>query len=267
MTTRKVPSRLVLLFLLFLLFTVISASSVHAAGKESKADKWIQRNGYMYYFDVREKKAIGIQKIHGKTYLFDKWGHQKHGWQKVGSGFCFFRLKPGRQGYMIKGKTVNQIPLRKNGRASVGTSNRRLQLLWKCSQIVEKHTRPTWSKERKMRTVWNWLQSSVGYHNLTFHLSGDWDVYYASLTFSNGWGSCEGLGYAWAFLANACGARHCYSVSDTGHGWAEVEGAVYDPACARYDRHRDSYYAMPMRLSGVGGRPNYARNGIYRKKV
>lgn len=265
MTGRKKEAGAI--FLLMGIFILMSAFSVRAAGQEPHTDSWVRRNGYAYYFDLQGKKAVGLCKIHGHMYLFDKCGHQKHGWQKVGRSFCFFRYKCGKQGYMLRGRTVNHIPLRKNGRAAVGASNPRMALLWRCSKIVEKHTRPAWSRARKMRAVWSWFQSNIGYSNLSFHLSGDWDVYYASLTFSRGWGSCEGLGYAWAFLANACGAGHCCSVSDTGHGWAEVDGKVYDPACARYDRARDSYYAMPMSLSGVGGRPNYARNGMYRKWV
>ena len=84
---------------------------------------------------------------------------------------------------------------------------------------------------------------------------------------NSGGGSCEGLGCLWAYLANACGASSCYSVCSGGHGWAEVEGLVYDPACARYDSRRDDYYALSMDMSGVGGRPNYRAYGFYSKQV
>ena len=235
------------------------------ANKSGHAEEWVRKNGYMYYYDSLGKKLTGMRKIGQKTYLFDKKGRQKTGWQKVGKSYYFFKMKNGKKGYMMRSKTVNQIPLRKNGKATSAGS--RMALLWKCSQIVESHTKPTWSVSRKMSTVWHWFQSNIGYAGYSFHLSGDWDVYYASLCFSKGWASCEGLGCAWAYLANACGAGNCYSVSDTGHGWAEVDGLVYDPACARYDGHRDDYYAMSMGMSGVGGRPNYARNGAYKKKV
>ena len=238
---------------------------VDPAGKSGHVDEWVRKNGYMYYYGSLGKKLKGMQKIGKKKYLFDQKGRQKTGWQKVGKSYYFFQMKNGKKGYMVCSKTVNQIPLRKNGKAaSTGT---RMALLWKCSQIVESHTKPTWSVSKKMSTIWHWFQSNIGYAGYSFHLSGDWDVYYATLCFSKGWASCEGLGCAWAFLANACGAGNCYSVSDTGHGWAEVDGLVYDPACARYDGHRDDYYAMSMSMSGVGGRPNYGRNGAYKKRV
>ena len=236
--------------------------------KSKRANTWVEKKGYMYYYNDLGKKSTGKTKIGKRTYLFDNKGRQKVGWQKIGKSYYFFQIKKGKYGYMVKNKAINHIPLRGNGKASV-TSGNRIALLWRCSQIVEAHTKPTWDKATKMRTIWNWMQSNIGYWNVIYHHQAGWDVYYASLCLfsSKPGGSCEGLGCLWAFLANACGAKNCYSVASGGHGWAEVEGLVYDPACARYMRHPGDYYACPYSLSGVNGRPRYAGNGIYREQV
>ena len=243
-------------------------NSTPAPAPVQKKPRWVTKKGYCYHYNTLGKKDKGLVKIGKRKYLFDKKGRQQVGWQKVGKYYYYFRIRSGRQGYMLTDQTVNHIRLRKNGRATV-TSGDRIRLLYRCSQIVEGHTKPTMSKSEKMHTMWNWMQSNIGYWNVIWHESGDWDVDYATrcLPENSGGGSCEGLGCLWAYLANACGASSCYSVCSGGHGWAEVEGLVYDPACARYDSRRDDYYALSMDMSGVGGRPNYRAYGFYSKQV
>ena len=255
---------------MFLFLTAVFVNTFHAADtqEDKPADRWVRKDGYFYYYDNLGKRLTGLQKIGDEAYLFDHRGRQKTGWQKIDGYFSFFRTKNGSAGSMVRGKTVNHITIKKNGRARARSSDTRMALLWRCSRIVEQHSKPAWSKARKMRAVWSWFQSHLGYRGREFHLHSGWDLYYASLTFHTGWASCEGLGCAWAFLANACGCEKCYSVTDTGHGWAEVDGLIYDPACARYDRGRDDYFAMSKRMAGVGGRPAcYVGGGLYKNRV
>ena len=268
MFTGKRKKHLLTAFFILLMGLMLSGS-LHASAASEKvrhADEWVEKNGYWYYYNSLGKKLKGMQKIGRKTYLFDKKGRQQVGWQKVGKHYYYFQIKNGRKATMVKNKTVNHVELKKNGRAIV-TSSTRMNVLLRCSQIVESHTKPTWSKAQKMRTIWNWMQNNVGYWNVKYNHFGGWGLYYAAHTFSNNGGSCEGLGCLWAFLANACGASNCQCVASGGHGWAEVEGLVYDPACARYMRNPENYYACSLSLSGVGGRPRYAGNGIYREQV
>jgi len=232
-----------------------------------RANTWEKKDGYYYYYNNKGRKVTGMVKIRKRTFLFDSRGRQQVGWQKVGKSYYYFRIKGiGKYAYMVKNKTVNGIYLRKNGKAKVSNPTR-MAMLWKCSQIVESHTKPTWSKGEKMSAIWSWMQSNVGYWDVKFHHFDGWGLYYANHTFANNGGSCEGLGCIWAFLANACGANSCECVASGGHGWAEVDGLVYDPACARYMRNPGNYYACPLSLSGIGGRPKYAGNGIYRERV
>ena len=237
---------------------------------EEKVGKWVTKKGYCYY-KVDGKKAKGLVEINGKKYLFDKKGRQKVGWQKINKSYYYFKIKNGKKGYMVKNKTVNGFRLKKNGKAKVSNSLR-MNCLWTATQFVERATRPAYSKAVKLRAVWNYFQANIGYGgDPSFSLNGDWGAYYANKCFANGRASCEGLGCAWAFLANACGAKNCYCVcsgtnGSNGHGWSEVGGAVYDPSWDRVDR-RFSYFAMSMSMSGHNGIPPYASSGVFRSKI
>ena len=242
-----------------------------AASKSKKKTKkyvheWVVKDGYAFYYNKKGKKATGLKQLGKRTYLFDKKGRQKIGWQKVGKDYYYFRNRPGKGGYMARGTTVNHVTLRKNGKAVVSSSSR-MYCLMRAASIVEQLTRPAWSKYTKMRTVWNYYQNHYIYGgDPTVSLYGDWGVRYAYNCFAAGRASCEGLAYAWAFLANACGASNCICVHDGGHGWSEIEGTVYDPAWARVDR-RYSYFGMSKSMSGYNGIPNYAANGCYFNRV
>lgn len=69
-----------------------------------------------------------------------------------------------------------------------------------------------------------------------------------------------------AFLADAVGYENCYAISSGGHGWAEIEGRVYDISWDLVDR-KHNYYALSYELSGVDGRPNYKNARKYVKKI
>ena len=84
--------------------------------------------------------------------------------------------------------------------------------------------------------------------------------------FKEGHGNCYANGAAFAFLANAVGYKECYAVSSGGHGWAEVNGRVYDPSWSLIDK-RNSYFGVSFDLSGKGGRPNYKRARRYVAKI
>ena len=79
-------------------------------------------------------------------------------------------------------------------------------------------------------------------------------------------GDCFGFGCAFAYLADAVGYTS-YAVSSGGHGWAEVNGRVYDANWAKATGRIDWYCGMDYNLSGRGGRPNYKPNRVYVKRI
>ena len=228
--------------------------------------KWEKKDGYAYYLNERRKKTRGLVKIGKNYYLFDKKGRQKHGWQKIGNDCYYFYLTPGKKGCMARKTTINGIYLKRSGKAKISSGNMKMYCLLKCSQIIESITKPSWSVGSKMSTAWHYMQNNYGYWNVIWHNYSNWGIYYTYQFFINRGGSCEGLGCAWAFLANACGASNCYCVCSGGHGWAEVNGLLYDPACARYDSRTSSYYGIPSYMWGHGGIQNY-HVGCYRYRV
>ena len=220
--------------------------------KNGKYNKWVSKNGYRFYYNEYGKKARGLTKIKDKKYLFDKRGRQQHGWQKVDNAYYYFYLTPGKKGCMARSTTINGITLKKNGKAKVDSGSQKMYCLLKCSSIVEQITKPGWSKGDKMRAAWRYMQSHYGYWGVIWYNYSNWAVYYAYQFFTKGGGSCEGLGCAWAFLANACGANSCVCVAsgsgsgklEDGHGWAEIDGLFYDPARARYESWKSSFYGL-----------------------
>ena len=56
------------------------------------------------------------------------------------------------------------------------------------------------------------------------------------------------------------GYKSCRAVSSGGHGWAEIDGDVYDVEWTRVTGYR--YFAFPYSKSGSGA-PAYASNRTY----
>ena len=75
---------------------------------------------------------------------------------------------------------------------------------------------------------------------------------------------CFGFGAAFAYLANAVGYK-AYAVSSGGHGWAEVNGRVYDPDWAKVTGKIELYGGMNYNVTGPGI-PRYKGNRLYVKK-
>ena len=76
---------------------------------------------------------------------------------------------------------------------------------------------------------------------------------------------CFGFGAAFAYLANAVGYK-AYAVSSGGHGWAEVNGRVYDPDWAKVTGQISLYCGMNYNTRGANI-PLYQPNRVYVKKI
>ena len=229
--------------------------------------EWKTKNNSVYYY-VNGKKATGIQKIGTKYYYFDSKGIQRTGWQKTGNSYYFFRISNGRKGYMAVSKSVNGITLGKSGKALLTADNsEKLDALVKATRIVEKATDPVMAKNEKLRKTFDYLLSHYKYRGSpVFNHTAHWETDYALQMFDEGHGSCYAYGAAFAFLANAVGYKECYAISSGGHGWAEVDGKVYDPSWCLVDR-KHSYFAVSYDLSGVEGRPGYKNARKYVVKI
>ncbi|WP_373215514.1 transglutaminase domain-containing protein [Ruminococcus sp. 5_1_39BFAA] len=253
---------------LFLLCTLLLLSvPVQAAGKKL-TNQWVTKKGNVYFYNNKGKKVTGLQKIGKYQYYFDSKGVQRSGWRKIKNNYYFFQIKSGRKAYMVKSKTINGIKLDAKGRADKKGSNlRKLKLMVEANNIVQKITKPTMTQTEKLKKCFDYTKTAYGYTSWrAFSNKSGWELDFAEDMFYKNRGDCVSYGCAFAFLANAVGAKNVYCVSSGGHGWAEIQGKVYDPDWALVSKV-DTYFAMDYSLSGVQGRPNYKPNRTYVVKI
>ena len=240
-----------------------SVTAKPAAAKKAATTKgaWKVHNGYVYYKE-NGKRATGLVTINGKTYLFDDQGRQKVGWQRYKGKYRYFKIANKAGGYMVKNKVVNGIRLRKDGTAGYSKAGgEELALMVSAQKLVEKLTKPTQSRKKKLSAGFDWMRYDCTEHALhDFSNYNGWHRSFAREILERHMGSCFSYGAAFAYYANAVGMKSCRIVSSGGHGWAEVSGAVYDVEWTRTTGYR--YFNFPYSRSG-GNAPLYSSNRTY----
>ena len=234
--------------------------------KSSPDGRWVHKK-HKYFYYRGKKRLKGRKKINGKYYFFDKNGVQRTGWRLIKGNYYFFRLKNGAGGYMVKNKTVNDVKLRKNGKAVIGKNEAHLKVLIGASEVVDKATKPDMKKKKKKKKCFEYTVENYKYRgDPKFYYSSNWSVVYANRMMTEFHGSCYEYGAWFAYIANACGIKECYAVSSGGHGWSEINGKICDPSWEQIDK-RHNYFMMDKELSGKGGIPNYKRAERYKTKI
>ena len=257
----------VFLAVIAFLFFVPMQCRVSAAEQTGSQGTWKGKT-YYYYYNAEGRKLTGRQKIDGHMYYFDKNGRQKTGWQKIGKKYYYFRICNGKKGYMSTSKTVNGVKLGKTGEAKQTKKTlKKLKVLVMAQQVAEKATKPSMKRSEKLKSCFNYLIKHYKYKGSpTFVKSTQWECDYAISMFSKKHGSCYEYGAAFAFLANAVGYDKAYAVSSGGHGWAEVNGYVYDPAWEQIDK-KHSYFGRSYNDAINGLAPNYKKARNYVRKI
>lgn len=77
---------------------------------------------------------------------------------------------------------------------------------------------------------------------------------YANDMYLRGYGNCFSFASAFAYLAKAIGYENVYCCNSGGHGWAEINGLIYD---LEQSKNHSNY---PCRRTSVG-RYNCPQNG------
>lgn len=231
-------------------------------------EQWVTTSGgKTYYYDANGKKLTGMRKIGKKYYYFDPKGVQRSGWQKYKTDYYYFQIGIKTKGCRVSSKTINGVKLTSSGKAKLTSySKRKLALMVKANKTLQSITNDKMSKSQKLRKAFDYTKSHLrSYNRGGFQRSDTWDMFYAEIAFRTGRADCYSYGAYFAYLANAAGYK-ASAVSSGGHGWAEVNGRVYDPNWSKYSSV-DSYFGMSYDLSGVGGRPSYRRNRLYVKTI
>ena len=263
----KVRRKLAVLLTFAAALLMVLSIPVSGAAKTYKS-QWTHSNGNYYYWNSKGVKFKGFHKLGSKYYFFDSQGIQRTGWRYTQGNYRFFTQANGKKGYMVKNTTINGIKIDKNGNAVINArSLRKLKIMVKCSKLVDSMTNADQSKEQKMKILFEYTKSHFRPVNLTdFRRDGDWDMYYAEYMLNHGWGDCYCYGAVFAYIANAIGYQNSIAVSSGGHGWAEINGLVYDPNWARVIGTAKCF-AVPMYLSGRDSRPNWAKYGCFKKPL
>ena len=250
-------------------YTLINGKRVYGSwspvrkGVVSWKPHWIQEGDYYTYLMPNGKIAHGLTTIKGKTYLFDAEGRQKTGWQRVKGEYRFFNPANKTDGYQLQDCIVNGISVNENGVATPsGAGWEELDIMIKAQKLVEWLTVPTQSRYDKLVRGFYYLKDDC-YESLTrnFYYYDGWHRAMALDVYDRQTGSCFSYGAAFAYYANALGYGSCNIISSGGHGWAEVDGLVYD---AEWSRHcgRD-LIGISYDESGYGGTPAYASSRYY----
>lgn len=250
---------------IFVLCALLLLSSPVMAASKKYQNKWYVKNGNVYYYDSKGKKVTGVKKIKNKYYYFDSKGIQRTGWQLIKGNYYFYNIGTGLGGYRVTSKTIDGIKLAKTGKASKTSANlRKLKIMVEANRIMQSLTNAKMPKKQKLQKCFDYIVGKVRNYRTfrSFSAFAGWDMTYAEDVFFRGGGNCFSFGAAFAYLANAVGYSNVKVISSGGHGWAEVNGKVYDPDWATVSKV-DTYFAMSYDLSGVAGRPNYRPNRTY----
>ena len=111
-------------------------------------------------------------------------------------------------------------------------------------EAVAKCTNDSMTKEQKLRAAFDYLKNNYieGIRRGDYR-EMDWPVVYGKDLLIDGKGDCFSYGAAFAYMAKIIGCSDCYACNSGGHGWAEVEGKIYDPEWSRHSSNY-SYFGM-----------------------
>ena len=189
------------------------------------------------------KMLKGLRKIGKYKYFFGGNGVMQKGLITVKKNVCYYADSKGRIDMSsrfpltYKGKQWNVL----GGRAyQVKTEAQRT--LFRALTVVNKITGKSMSKAQKLKKCFEYTKNAYDESNPRVpHYHGkDWQLIYANDMFVNGTGNCFSYACCFAFLAKAVGYENVYCCNSGGHGWAEINGLVYDPEWSRH--HKNSTY-------------------------
>ena len=209
---------------------------------------------------ARRLEAIEIKLYSADHVLeneYDIWYRthvQKYGW----TGWAMNGAPCGSEGisYRLEGIQIMLLP---KGSPAPGDTTSTLftqtieealgdALMVKAYNYVNSITNAAMTDEQKLRTCFD---SFINFHEILVYFpvysSPDWPQVYANHFFDTWSGDCLTYAAAFAYMAKAIGYDDVYALNSTGHGWAEINGLIYDPEYSLHasDLYGTPYYAVP----------------------
>lgn len=202
-------------------------------------------NGKKLNFDKGVLRT-GMQTINGNKYYYNASGVlQKNGIVGSDKSGWYYADKNGKidfsysNGITQNGKDWNVM----SGKAT-RVKTKSDKTLFRALKVVAKVTNKSMSKSQKLKACFNYTKNAYKELNprIPHYHGSDWPIIYANDMFVDGAGNCFSYGAAFAYMAKAIGYKNVYCCNSGGHGWAEVDGLVYDPEWSRH--HARDYYAL-----------------------
>lgn len=118
------------------------------------------------------------------------------------------------------------------------------EILGYAREALRQCTDSSMSREEKLKRAFKYLQDNYLEGSVRDTYTGDdWARIYAKDLFVGGKGDCFSYGAAFAYMAKAIGYTEAYACNSGGHGWAEVDGKIYDPEWSMHSS-KYSYFGM-----------------------
>ncbi|MBQ1977356.1 MAG: hypothetical protein II225_01265, partial [Ruminococcus sp.] len=210
------------------------------------ANGTINVNGTDCYFNNGLFRS-GYQKIGGNDYYYGAngaimkngiVGSDKDGWRYADStGKIDYTCCNGVTQHGYKWIVIN-------GMARKVVTDSDLTLFYAAKEVA-KVTKPTMTKQQKLKACFDYCKVAYAEFNPRIpHYKGmDWPIVYANDMFVGTGGNCLSYGAAFAYMAKAIGYTEVYACHSGGHGWAEIDGLIYDPEWSKH-RFYHSYFAL-----------------------
>ena len=189
----------------------------------------------------------GLQTINGNKYYYNSSGVlEKNGIVGSAKDGYYYADKNGKidftysNGVTQNGSDWNVM----QGKATKVTTESD-RTLFRALKIVAKITDSSMTKSQKLKVCFDYVKGAYTELNprIPHYKGNDWPVIYANDMFVDGAGNCFSYAAAFAYMAKAIGYEEVYCCHSGGHGWAEIDGLVYDPEWSRH-HFVYSYYAL-----------------------
>ena len=132
-----------------------------------------------------------------------------------------------------------------NGRAHE-VSNDEEETLFLAMKLANRVANRKLAKEERLQILFDYITGDIYTEmnpRLPDYTGTDWPIIYANDLLIDGQGNCLSYAALFAFLAKAIGYNNVYGCHSGGHGWAEIDGLVYDPEWSMHNFDY-SYYAL-----------------------
>jgi hypothetical protein len=221
---------------------------VDETGAMVTGPKWLTVKGKTYYIQKNGTRVTGEKKIGKKTYYFNSSGAMQTGTVTT-QNTTYYLDENG----VMEAKKVNSTYYYANGTKMTSVQSNDFATLQMAKYIVSQITTSNMTQAQKLEKCFRWVISKPYATKRVFTNFEGWPAVYANDHFANGdiknmnGGNCFSDGAAFAYLAKALGYTNVYVCADStgthAHGWAEINGLVYDPLFAEAKSFSRNYAA------------------------